>query len=54
LARPRCGRRFDRVGRVFADALTAAERDWLSGRRWRTRMTDHGVVLDDTLMAIRR
>ena len=33
LVRPRCGRPFDRVGRVFAYALTAAERDWLSGRR---------------------
>jgi hypothetical protein len=30
LARPRGGRRLDRVGRVFADALTAAQRDWLS------------------------
>ena len=30
LARPRGGRRFDRVGSTSADALTAAERDWLS------------------------
>src|SRR5262245_32264589 len=44
LARPRCGRRFDRVGRVFADAVTPAKRGWLSGRKLEWRLWHTAII----------